>query len=171
MSLQGQPSRPAPQTENPEPAQSMITTTERNTTRPKIKEPDVFRGERSKLREWLAQMKVYFRLVGWAEGYDTEKIVYSTSLLRGSAGTWMTPYIKDLKQPTWTTWPQLSEELRNQCGVIDRKGEARNRIKNITQGKGSMTEYWNEFRLVSSETELDDATEGEWLRAGMTTTL
>ena len=58
------------------------------------------RGERAKLREWLAQMKVYFRLVGWAEGHDTEKIVYTTSLVRGSAGTWMTPYIEDLKQPT-----------------------------------------------------------------------
>ena len=34
-----------------------------------------------------------------------------------------------------------------------------------------MTEYWKEFRLVSSEAELDDATEGEWLLAGMTTTL
>ena len=34
-----------------------------------------------------------------------------------------------------------------------------------------MTEYWNEFRLVSSEAELDDATEGEGLLAGMTTTL
>ena len=34
-----------------------------------------------------------------------------------------------------------------------------------------MTEYWNEFRLVSSEAELDDATEGEWLLGGMTTAL
>ena len=116
-------------------------------------------------------MKVYFRLVGSAEGHDTEKIVYTTSLLRGSAGTWMTPYIEDLKQPTWTTWLQFAEELRNKFGVIDRKGEARNRLKNITQGKRTMTEYWNEFRLVSSEAELDDATEGEWLLAGMTTAL
>ena len=131
----------------------------------------MFRGERAKLREWLAQMKVYFRLVGWAEGHDTEKIVYTTSLLRGSAGTWMTPYIEDLKQPCWTTWLQFAEELRNQFGVSDRKGEARNRFRNISQGKRNVTEYWNEFRLVSSEAELDDATEGEWLPAGMATAL
>ena len=131
----------------------------------------MFRGERAKLREWLTQMKVYFRLVGWAEGHDTEKIVYTISLLRGSAGTWMTPYIEYLKQPTWTTWLQFAEELGNQFGVIDRKGEARNRLKNITQGKRTMTEYWNEFRLVSSEAELDDATEGEWLLAGISIAL
>ena len=34
-----------------------------------------------------------------------------------------------------------------------------------------MTEYWNEFQLISSEAELDDAMEGEWLPAGMTTAL
>ena len=30
-----------------------------------------------------------------------------------------------------------------------------------------MTEYWNEFRLVASETELDDSTAGEWLLGRM----
>ena len=130
MSRQGKPSGAAPPADNPGPAQPTI---EGNTRRPNIKEPDVFRGERAKLREWLAQMKVYFRLVGWTEGHDTEKIVYITSLLRGSAGTWMTPYIEDRKQPTRTTWLQFAEELRNQFGVIDRKGEARNRLKNRSE--------------------------------------
>ena len=83
----------------------------------------------------------------------------------------MTPYIEDLKQPTWTRWPHFAEEVGNQFGVIDRKGEARKRLKNITQGKRTMTEYRNEFRPMSGEAELDYATEGEWLLAGMTTTL
>ena len=30
-----------------------------------------------------------------------------------------------------------------------------------------MTEYWNEFRLVASETGLDDSIAGEWLLSGM----
>ena len=34
-----------------------------------------------------------------------------------------------------------------------------------------MTEYWNEFRLASSEAELDDATEGEWLLMGISSIL
>ena len=84
MSRQGQSSGSGPPVDNPGLAQPTI---EGNTRRPKIKEPDMFRGERTKLREWLAQMKVYFRLVGVAEGYDTERIVYTTSLPRGSAGT------------------------------------------------------------------------------------
>ena len=46
---QRQPGNPAPPIENPGPAHSTITKTEGKTRRHKIKEPDVFRGERSKL--------------------------------------------------------------------------------------------------------------------------
>jgi len=35
------------------------------------------------------------------------------------------------------------------------------------QGNRSVTEYWNEFRLVASETELDDSTRRELLLGGM----
>ena len=34
-----------------------------------------------------------------------------------------------------------------------------------------MTDYWNEFRLVASETKFDDSTAGEWLLGGMITDL
>ena len=130
MNTSGGLVNPAPANPAPAPSPQLTTVPAGETPRrPKIKEPDVFRGERSKLREWLAQMKVYFRLVGSADGHDTEKIVYTTSLLRGSAGTWMTPYIEDLKQPSWTTWPQFAEELQNQFGIIDKKGEPRNKVK------------------------------------------
>jgi len=51
--------------------------------------------------------------------------------------------------------------------VIDAKGEARIRLENMKQGKRSVTEYWNKFRLVASEAELDDSTGGELLLGGM----
>jgi len=41
------------------------------------------------------------------------------------------------------------------------------RLKNMKQGKRSVTESWNEFRLVASEAELDDSTGGELLLGGM----
>jgi len=37
----------------------------------------------------------------------------------------------------------------------------------MKQGKRSVTEYWNEFRLMASEAELDDSTGGELLLGGM----
>ena len=46
------------------------TTQGDGTKKLKLKEPAVFRGERPKLRGWLAQMKIYFTLMGWANDHD-----------------------------------------------------------------------------------------------------
>ena len=135
--------------------------------KPKIKEPDTYRGERYKLRGWLAQLQVYFKAIQWAEGHDDEKILYAISLLRDDAGKWITPYTEELIPLTWEDWAGFTQELRNQFGVIDAKGEARITLKNMKQGQKTMTEYWTEFRLVASERGLDDSTAGEWLLGGM----
>jgi len=114
---------------------------------------------------------VYYRLVGWQNGHDEEKILYATSLLRDDAGTWITPYAEERITPTWDNWAEFKGELQRQFGVIDAKGEARIRLKNMKQGKRSTTEYWNEFQLVASEAELDDSTGEELLLGGMVTEL
>src|ERR1700712_2183014 len=149
----------------------IITALSGGTRRPKAKEPEVYRGERHKLRGWLAQLVVYYKTVGWQNGHDEEKILYATSLLRDDAGTWITPYAEERITPTWNTWAGFKKELQSQFGVIDAKGEARIRLKNVKQGKRSVIEYWNEFRLVASEAELDDSTGGELLLGGMSTEL
>jgi len=134
---------------------------------PKAKEPEVYRRERHKLQGWLAQLIVYYRTVGWQSGHDEEKSLYATSLLRDDAGTWITPYAEERITPTWDNWTGFKTELQRQFGIIDAKGEARIRLKNMKQGKRSVTEYWNEFRLVASEAELDDSTGGKLLLGGM----
>jgi len=139
----------------------------RGTRKPKAKEPEVYRGERPKLRGWLAQLIVYYRTVGWHTGHDEEKILYATSLLRDDAGTWITPYAEERITPTSDNWTGFKAGLQRQVGVSDAKGEARIRLKNMKQGKRSVTEYWNKFRLVASEAELDDSTGGELLLGGI----
>jgi len=141
------------------------------TRRPKAKEPEVYRGERHKLGGWLAQLIVYYRTVEWQNGHDEEKILYATILLGDDAGTWITPYAEERITPAWETWAGFKAELQGQFGVIDAKGEARIKLKNMKQGKRSVTEYWNEYRLVASEAELDNSTGGELLGGGMNTDL
>ena len=136
------------------------------TRRPKAKEPELYRGERPKLPGWLAQLIVYLRTVGWQNGHDEEKILYATSLLRDDAGTWITPYAEERITPTWDNWTGFKAELQRQFGVIDPRGEARIRLKNRKQGKRSVTKYWNKFRLMASEAELDNSTGGELLLGG-----
>jgi len=163
----GTTSEETPQILNPEQMRQIIASLSGGTRKPKAKEPEVYRGKQHKLRGWLAQLIVYYRTVGWQNGHDEEKIPYATSLLRDDAGTWITPYAEERITPTWDNWAGFKTELQSQFGVIDGKGEARIRLKNMKQGKRSVTEYWNEFRLVASEAELDDSTAGELLLGGM----
>jgi len=100
-----------------------------------------------------------------------KKVLYATSLLRDDAGTWITPYAEERIIATWDNWAGFKVELHSQFVIIDAKGEARIRLKKMKQGKGSVTEYGNEFRLVASEAELDDSTGGELLLGGMITKL
>src|SRR6195952_3571323 len=156
---------------NPDQLRQIVTALSGGTRRPKAKEPEVYSGERHKLRGWLAQLVVYYKTVGWQNGHVEEKILYATSLLRDDAGTRITPYAEERITPTWNIWAGFKEEQQSQFDVIDAKGEARIKLKNTKQGKRLVTEYWNEFRLVASEAELDDSTGGELLLGGMSTEL
>ena len=80
---------------SPEQMRQIIASLSGGTTKPKAKEPEVYRGERHKVRGWMAQLIVYYRTVGWQNGHDEEKILYATSLLRDDAGTWITPYAEE----------------------------------------------------------------------------
>jgi len=128
---------------NPEQMRQIITSLSGGTRKPKAKEPEVYRGEQHKLRGWLAQLIVYYRTVGWQNGHIEEKILYATSLLRDDAGTWITPYAEERITPAWDNWAGFKAELERQFGLIDARGEARIRPKNMKQGKRSVTEYLN----------------------------
>jgi len=114
---------------NPEQMRQIIPFLSGGTRKPKAKEPEVYRGEQHKLRRWLAQLIVYYRTVGWQNGYGEEKILYATSLLRDDAGTWITPDAEERITPTWDNWAGFKAELQRQFGVIDAKAEARIRPK------------------------------------------
>src|SRR6201995_127530 len=75
------PAPPMPEI-TPDQLQQIIQSLSGGTKKPKIKEPDVYRGERHKLRGWLAQLQVYFKAIQWAEGHDDKKILYAISLVK-----------------------------------------------------------------------------------------
>src|SRR6195952_237785 len=106
---------------NPDQVRQIVTALSGGTRKPKAKEPEVYRGERHKLRGWLAQLVVYYKTVGWQDGHDEEKILYATSLPRDDAGTSITPYAEERINPPWNTWAGFKEELQSQFGVIDAK--------------------------------------------------
>jgi len=137
------------------------------TRKPKIREPSTFDGDRDNLRGWLAQLSVYFEILGWEEDHDDDKIKYTTCLLRGDAMKWYTPFAEKVQAKSWTTWEEYQNELRKQFGPVNARDKARARIRKLKQGQSSMTDYWNHFRLIASTALMDGATMSEFLIAGM----
>jgi hypothetical protein len=139
--------------------------------RAKVRQPDVYAGDRTRLRAWLAEIALYFQSVGWGQGHDDERITYTCSLLRGDASRWLTPFTEGVSPKTWNTYEEFLRAIRVQFGEVDPRGAARLKLQKLRQGDKNMTEYWNEFRLLLTEAQLDDITAGELLYTGMSSAL
>ena len=158
----------------PEQIQQIIgasTGGEGNTKKPKITEPSTFHGERDQLRGWLALLSVYFKGVAWEIDYNKDKIVYALGLLRGDALKWATPYIERRQDVIWSSEDDFKNELEGQFGEIDEQGARRAKLMRMAQGSKRATEYWNEYRLIASQTGIDDATLTYHLMMGFKTEL
>ena len=142
-----------------------------NTKKPKITEPRTFHGERDQLRGWLAQLSVYFKGVGWEFEYNNDKIVYALSLFRGDTLKWATPYIQRRQDVTCASWDDFKNELQPQFGQIEERGAARAELMRTAQGSKRATKYWNEFRLIASQTGMDYTTLTYYLMKGFGTEL
>jgi len=139
----------------------------RTEQRPRVQQPSHFEGERTKLRIFLVQLGIYFDALGWNEDQHHKKITYAKSLLRGTAGQWLVPYVEGRLEENWETWEQFVETLKLHFGDVDTKETARNKITGITQSGRTMTEYANEFRMIAAETEYDEGTLTRLLLGGM----
>jgi len=81
--------------------------------------------------------------------------------------TWYTTYAEKVQVKSWTTWEEYQSELRRQFGPVNARDEARAKIRKLKQGQSSMTDYWNDFRLIASTAQMDGATMSEFLIAGI----
>jgi hypothetical protein len=137
--------------------------------RPKVRPPPEYHGERALLRTFIVQCNLYYQAIG--ETTHQGRIAYTKSLLRGSAAKWITPYAEGIKEETWTTWEQFVEALKKQFADVDAENTARTKIENMTQGKRPVTDYWNEYRLTSTDANYDDKTLQRLFLRGLSPTL
>ena len=122
----------------------------------KPEKPPTFNGERTKLRSFLVLCRVYYAAMGITD--DRTKITFTETLFRGPAANWLTPFAEGKKERTWTTYQRLEEILQTQFGDPDAEGTARNKIEKLRQGGETVTEYWNTYRLLSTDANMDDGT-------------
>lgn len=144
---------------------------EQKTRRPKVKEPDTFHGERTKLRGFLVQLEIYFSNQPHIFDNDKAKNGFAVSLLRDAAEKWITPYVEETIETPWRSWVELKQALKKMFGDIGAKEAAQNKLEKLRQGSRTMTDYWNEFRLLATDAEFEDGTNKRLLLKGMSTKL
>ena len=54
--------------------------------------------------------------------------------------------------------PNLSRLLKTQFGDTDIENKARSKLETMRQGNQTVTDHWNQFRLIATETNCDDQT-------------
>jgi hypothetical protein len=153
--------------------QQLLTRTEREprTRGPKIKEPDIFHGDRIKLRGFLVQLEIYFNNQPETFKDPNVRQGYPISLLRDAAEKWITPYVEETIPRPWKTWEGFKETLKKMFGDIGAKEAAQNKIQKLRQGSRTMTDYWNEFLLLATDAEFGDGTNKRLLLKGMSSKL
>lgn len=127
---------------------------------PKVREPEVFKGERNALmvESWINSMDLYFQLIKVDHGQD--QLLYALSLLRGDAQLWysqMKVYEAEQLPQDWSDFKVL---LRKEFVPINAVIQARDKLASLVQ-TGSITSYINDFRRLKLQ--IPDLSHGDAL--------
>jgi len=129
----------------------------------KVAKPDLYRGDRAKLEEWLLQVDLYFKFAGDAID-ETDKASFVTTYMRGDAARWINPYLTkyldelneedDIIQ-LFENYDQFKTRLRQVFGISNEASTASRIIQRLRQQR-SAAEYAAEFQHHAIQTQWDD---------------
>jgi hypothetical protein len=117
-----------------------------------MKHPDAFHGKpASQLPEFLTQLRLVF--AGQPTQFQNEelKVIYASTLLKGTAFAWIQPYLEMSDPPAWTKdFSLFTAEINATFGDPDIASTCFHRIKKLKQ-TGSVASYTAEFRRLASQ--------------------
>jgi len=132
----------------------------------KITQPDLFHGERTKLRAFLAQVKLNFKLNPTKFDTAQKKVMYVANLLRDGAFRWFEPYLSDyLNDDTnnetetnnmFNSFTHFEAKIKQVFGSVDEERTAAREVHMLRQ-TGSATKYASDFQQLASRLVWDDA--------------
>lgn len=132
--------------------------------RPKVNRPTPFKGDRPKLRTFLAQMDLYF--AANAITRDNDQVLSAATYLEGTALDWFEPRLRSWFHETpeerdaetnaiFNSYAEFVKRLKITFGDTDEKVSAAQRLNRLNQ-KGSAAHYASEFQQISSHLEWDE---------------
>jgi Retrotransposon gag protein len=117
----------------------------------KVNAPEAFDGRSaSNLRDFLTQVRIVFHLQPSKFLNGTIKVRYTCSYLRGSAFSWIQPYLDMDDPPAWMDdFTLFAAEITKVFGDPDIIGSATRSLRKLRQ-TGSVASYASEFRRHST---------------------
>ena len=139
---------------------------------PKIAQPDLYHGDRAKLRAFLTQVKLYTGFNGHQFPTETDKVLWASSFLRGSAFNWIETFLNDYiknrtsqgkvstsmtkeSQKIFMKFEGFEDRINRVFGDIDQTRTAERNIQNLKQ-TGSATSYTAVFQQYANQTSWND---------------
>jgi Retrotransposon gag protein/Zinc knuckle len=125
-------------------------------SRPKIEDPELYFGERAKLRAFLVQCELKFNCERHKFVEEVEKVHYASSRCRGAAWKWIEPSIsKGIS--TYKSWEEFKTAIHRAFGEIDAKEIAKVKFNKIEQGNRSTALFWAEFQNIIADLDYNDS--------------
>lgn len=123
---------------------------------PRVSLPDKFDGDRTKLRDFVNQIRLVFRLQ--PQRYSTEEIQvgFIGTLLTGTALSWFSSLLEK-NSPLLTNRDQFLEELSRTFGERDRALIATTKLRSLQQRSRPASAYVAEFQQIACDLEWNDA--------------
>jgi hypothetical protein len=136
------------------------------TARAKVEDPELFYGERTKLRAFLVQCELKFNCESNKFVTDVEKVNYASARCRGAAWKWIEPSIVN-GTSKYDTWAGFKTAIQRAFGEIDAKEVAKVKFNKIEQGNRSAAVYWADFQNIIADLDYNDSAYIDKFDAGL----
>jgi hypothetical protein len=135
---------------------------------PKLRVPDTFNGKREELKRFLMQCDLYMEIRKKDFESETDKVLFTSALLRGTAADWVEPYIRDQLDSTtaaarrpetitmFADYTAFKQIMVNMFGNPGKDRRAARELNDLRQGQGSLVAYASKFQQLQVKTGWDD---------------
>jgi hypothetical protein len=152
MSLQNRSSHAEsstiPESDNNLPGANMPPLTSSRVDKIKFEAVPEYHGVQAKCDEFILQLEIYFQAHGVGFQGASARVMYAVSRLRGTALSWVAPYIRDGSDPMLQDWTLFKKNFVNYFGDPLKARKAATKLMHVQQGKHTTIEHVAYFKRL-----------------------
>ena len=114
-----------------------------------VAKPTPFSGQRKDFKSFLKSLRLYLLAANDELVTNNDKIIFTLSFMtEGLAGLWADNYLEECNMVITDEWETFLTKLKETFDDPYEKANAQEKLNNITQGKKTAEEFFQEFDLL-----------------------